>query len=124
MYIFQVSTSNLSCYTFSDNSCLPYIPQLHMEFFYKLKIFTRRIDILVWIFYVTTENLSGLLYTSGSDKCIPHFYMKIFYMLIYSAGARYHDHNHILSTTIGVTCIFHISTWNFFQYVENFQHGE
>ena len=89
MYIFQVSTSNLSCYTFSDSSCLPYIPQLHMEFFYKLKIFTRRIDILVWIFHVTTENLSGLLYTSGSDKYIPHFYMKIFYMLIYSAGARY-----------------------------------
>ena len=35
-------------------------------------------DILVWIFHVSTSNLSCHLCTSGGDLYIPRFHMEIF----------------------------------------------
>ena len=46
-----------------------------------LKNSTRRMDILVWIFHVSTSNLSCHLYTSAGDIYIPHFYVDFFYVL-------------------------------------------
>ena len=46
-----------------------------------LKNSTRRMDILVWVFHISTSNLSRHLYTSAGDIYIPHFYVDFFYVL-------------------------------------------